>query len=167
MLITSFGQNKVFADVLDPWWACFNPQMTCWEDNQQVDWLLAALIMTDDWIKQLLRITWCFLGVKDAVLCCSLPLWQCVVYSTWISVQPDPAAAARLPLQSRLLGPGSVTVHLDWIKMEGREMTPELTCVTCVHCPGMVPLPDTAIDFSDLRSQSSRMNERVSRISDL
>ncbi|CAN9509333.1 unnamed protein product [Ophioblennius macclurei] len=26
--------------------------------------------------------------------------------------------------------------------------------------PGMVPLPDTAIDFSDLRSQSSRMNER-------
>lgn len=26
---------------------------------------------------------------------------------------------------------------------------------------GMVPLPDTAIDFSDLRSQSSRMNERV------
>lgn len=27
----------------------------------------------------------------------------------------------------------------------------------------MVPLPDTAIDFSDLRSQSSRMNERVSR----
>lgn len=30
-------------------------------------------------------------------------------------------------------------------------------------CLGMVPLPDTAIDFSDLRSQSSRMNERVSR----
>lgn len=27
---------------------------------------------------------------------------------------------------------------------------------------GVVPLPDTAIDFSDLRSQSSRMNERVS-----
>ncbi|MEQ2292243.1 hypothetical protein AMECASPLE_021079 [Ameca splendens] len=26
--------------------------------------------------------------------------------------------------------------------------------------PGMVPLPDTALDFSDLRSQSSRMNER-------
>uniref|UniRef100_A0A674NLL8 Palmitoyltransferase n=2 Tax=Takifugu rubripes TaxID=31033 RepID=A0A674NLL8_TAKRU len=26
--------------------------------------------------------------------------------------------------------------------------------------PGVVPLPDTAIDFSDLRSQSSRMNER-------
>uniref|UniRef100_A0A3Q3K5L1 Palmitoyltransferase n=1 Tax=Monopterus albus TaxID=43700 RepID=A0A3Q3K5L1_MONAL len=26
--------------------------------------------------------------------------------------------------------------------------------------PGMVPLPDTAIDFSDLRSQSSRMSER-------
>ncbi|CAL1590166.1 unnamed protein product [Knipowitschia caucasica] len=26
--------------------------------------------------------------------------------------------------------------------------------------PGMVPLPETAIDFSDLRSQSSRMNER-------
>uniref|UniRef100_A0A3Q3N3U8 Palmitoyltransferase n=1 Tax=Labrus bergylta TaxID=56723 RepID=A0A3Q3N3U8_9LABR len=26
--------------------------------------------------------------------------------------------------------------------------------------PGMVPLPDTAIDFSELRSQSSRMNER-------
>ncbi|TKS93074.1 Palmitoyltransferase ZDHHC3 [Collichthys lucidus] len=26
--------------------------------------------------------------------------------------------------------------------------------------PGMVPLPDTAIDFSDLRSQSSRMNDR-------
>lgn len=29
----------------------------------------------------------------------------------------------------------------------------------------MVPLPDTAIDFSDLRSQSSRMNERVSHSS--
>lgn len=28
-------------------------------------------------------------------------------------------------------------------------------------CPGMVPLPETAIDFSDLRSQSSRMNDRV------
>uniref|UniRef100_A0A3P8V620 Palmitoyltransferase n=1 Tax=Cynoglossus semilaevis TaxID=244447 RepID=A0A3P8V620_CYNSE len=26
--------------------------------------------------------------------------------------------------------------------------------------PGMVPLPDTAIDFSDLRSQSSRISER-------
>ncbi|RVE60762.1 hypothetical protein OJAV_G00183870 [Oryzias javanicus] len=26
--------------------------------------------------------------------------------------------------------------------------------------PGMVPLPETAIDFSDLRSQSSRINER-------
>ncbi|XP_054457701.1 zf-DHHC domain-containing protein [Anoplopoma fimbria] len=26
--------------------------------------------------------------------------------------------------------------------------------------PGMVPLPETAMDFSDLRSQSSRMNER-------
>ncbi|XP_062372349.1 zf-DHHC domain-containing protein [Sardina pilchardus] len=26
--------------------------------------------------------------------------------------------------------------------------------------PGMVPLPETAIDFSDLRSQSNRMNER-------
>ncbi|XP_034019949.1 zf-DHHC domain-containing protein isoform X2 [Thalassophryne amazonica] len=26
--------------------------------------------------------------------------------------------------------------------------------------PGVVPLPDTAIDFSELRSQSSRMNER-------
>ncbi|XP_058235930.1 zf-DHHC domain-containing protein isoform X1 [Hemibagrus wyckioides] len=27
--------------------------------------------------------------------------------------------------------------------------------------PGMVPLPETAIDFSDLRSQSSRVNDRV------
>lgn len=27
---------------------------------------------------------------------------------------------------------------------------------------GMVPLPETAIDFSDLRSQSNRMNDRVS-----
>ncbi|KAI2668734.1 Type I phosphatidylinositol 4,5-bisphosphate 4-phosphatase-B [Labeo rohita] len=28
--------------------------------------------------------------------------------------------------------------------------------------PGMVPLPETAIDFSDLRSQSNRLNDRVS-----
>uniref|UniRef100_A0A3B5LIJ7 Palmitoyltransferase n=1 Tax=Xiphophorus couchianus TaxID=32473 RepID=A0A3B5LIJ7_9TELE len=34
-----------------------------------------------------------------------------------------------------------------------------LRCVSV--SPGMVPLPDTALDFSDLRSQSSRMNERV------
>lgn len=27
---------------------------------------------------------------------------------------------------------------------------------------GMVPLPETAIDFSDLRSQSNRLNDRVS-----
>lgn len=132
-MTTRSGQSKVFAVfVVDPWWACFNPQMTRWEDTQQVDWLLAALIPTDDWIKQLLRISWWFLGVKDAVLCCSPPLWQRVVYSTRISVQPDPAAAARLPLQSRLLGPGSVTVHLDWIRMEGREMTSRVNlCNVC------------------------------------
>lgn len=40
----------------------------------------------------------------------------------------------------------------------------DLTIELCVWTPGMVPLPDTAIDFSDLRSQSSRMNERVSHI---
>lgn len=28
----------------------------------------------------------------------------------------------------------------------------------------MVPLPETAIDFSDLRSQSNRMNERVESV---
>ncbi len=27
---------------------------------------------------------------------------------------------------------------------------------------GIVPLPETAIDFSDLRSQSNRLNDRVS-----
>lgn len=40
------------------------------------------------------------------------------------------------------------------------ETSKQMSFVTV--CSGMVPLPDTAIDFSDLRSQSSRMNERVS-----
>lgn len=54
-----------------------------------------------------------------------------------------------------------------WEKCSGKEARNDLTFVFNVflgcRCPGMVPLPDTAIDFSDLRSQSSRMNERVSR----
>ncbi|KAA8582712.1 hypothetical protein FQN60_006383 [Etheostoma spectabile] len=33
--------------------------------------------------------------------------------------------------------------------------------------PGIVPLPETAIDFSDLRSQSSRMNDRTSQSASL
>lgn len=100
---------------------------------------------------------------------------QCVVYSTWISLQPDSAAAAGLPLQSCLLRSRSVnsavTFTVQEVEME-TGVTPgkntktiplDLTCVFDVFvCPGMVPLPDTAIDFSDLRSQSSRMNERVS-----
>lgn len=90
-----------------------------------------------------------------------------MVHSTWISVQPDPSAAAGLPLQGRLLRPRSVTVHCSASQVEtevGEILSLDLPCLMCVVSPGMVPLPDTAIDFSDLRSQSSRMNERVSRI---
>lgn len=40
-------------------------------------------------------------------------------------------------------------------------------CWIVCNFSGMVPLPDTALDFSDLRSQSSRMNERVRHINHL
>lgn len=71
------------------------------KNNWQVYRLVAAPPATEEEINQL------FLSV----ISCSVS-WsrsrQCVVYSAWLSVQPDPAAAAGLPLQSRLLGPWSV-----------------------------------------------------------
>ncbi|KAF0029010.1 hypothetical protein F2P81_018115 [Scophthalmus maximus] len=53
-----------------------------------------------------------------------------------------------------------------WCSLHGSVFNLILLLLLACHCravfsdPGMVPLPDTAIDFSDLRSQSSRMSER-------
>ncbi|KAJ8382485.1 hypothetical protein SKAU_G00032630 [Synaphobranchus kaupii] len=53
-----------------------------------------------------------------------------------------------------------------WCSMHGAIFNILLILLLACHSkavfsdPGMVPLPDTAIDFSDLRSQSSRKNER-------
>ncbi|XP_036406624.1 zf-DHHC domain-containing protein isoform X1 [Megalops cyprinoides] len=53
-----------------------------------------------------------------------------------------------------------------WCSMHGTVFNVILLLLLACHSkavfsdPGMVPLPDTAIDFSDLRSQSSRKNER-------
>ncbi|XP_061086150.1 zf-DHHC domain-containing protein isoform X3 [Conger conger] len=53
-----------------------------------------------------------------------------------------------------------------WCSLHGAVFNVLLVLLLACHSkavfsdPGMVPLPDTAIDFSDLRSQSSRKNER-------
>ncbi|XP_056298760.1 zf-DHHC domain-containing protein [Pseudoliparis swirei] len=53
-----------------------------------------------------------------------------------------------------------------WSSLHGAVFNLVLTLLLACHAraaladPGMVPLPETAMDFSDLRSQSSRMNER-------
>lgn len=61
-------------------------------------------------------------------------LLQCVVYSAWIGLQPDPAAAAGLSLQGRLLRSRSV-VRVDadsgnrWISLF--TLTPVFSPVLC------------------------------------
>lgn len=83
-----------------------------------------------------------------------------MVYSTWICIQPDSYAAAGLPLQGRILRPRSLMAFEQAARHNSSFKSSTNACVGL----GMVPLPDTAIDFSDLRSQSSRMNEQVSHV---
>ncbi|KAF3837443.1 hypothetical protein F7725_004907 [Dissostichus mawsoni] len=58
-----------------------------------------------------------------------------------------------------------VVIHV-WCTVHGSVFNLILLLLLACHAkavfsdPGMVPLPETAMDFSDLRSQSSRMNER-------
>ncbi|XP_076838778.1 palmitoyltransferase ZDHHC3 isoform X2 [Brachyhypopomus gauderio] len=53
-----------------------------------------------------------------------------------------------------------------WCSLHGSVFNVILLLLLACHSkavfsdPGMVPLPETAIDFSDLRSQTSRMNDR-------
>ncbi|XP_061525272.1 zf-DHHC domain-containing protein isoform X2 [Phycodurus eques] len=54
-----------------------------------------------------------------------------------------------------------------WCSLHGSAFNVILLLLLACYCkavfsdPGVVPLPDTALDFSDLRSQSSRMSDRV------
>ncbi|TUS06577.1 Palmitoyltransferase ZDHHC3 [Bagarius yarrelli] len=54
-----------------------------------------------------------------------------------------------------------------WCKLHGSVFNVVLLLLLACHSkavfsdPGLVPLPERAIDFSDLRSQSSRMNDRL------
>ncbi|XP_061525274.1 zf-DHHC domain-containing protein isoform X4 [Phycodurus eques] len=53
-----------------------------------------------------------------------------------------------------------------WCSLHGSAFNVILLLLLACYCkavfsdPGVVPLPDTALDFSDLRSQSSRMSDR-------
>ncbi|XP_034155858.1 zf-DHHC domain-containing protein isoform X2 [Pangasianodon hypophthalmus] len=71
-----------------------------------------------------------------------------------------------------MFSPGSpVSFHIPqtryvWCTLHGSVFNVILLLLLACHSkavfsdPGMVPLPETAIDFSDLRSQSSRVNDR-------